>query len=288
MKNTIQRLFLIAMVLGLSGCGGGSSPGEVSPIVTPPVGGLPADYTLVWADEFDVDGLPDPTRWDYDTSANSTGWYNNELQYYAAGRLENSQVANGKLIITARKEALTTMPDYGGQNYTSARLVTRGKASWTYGFMEIRAKLPCGVGSWPAIWMLGTHGTWPGDGEIDIMEQVGKDPTTIHGTIHTQSTFNTVGGLGNGSTTTLTDACTQFHNYQLTWTAQSLSIGVDNQIYHTYVNRGLGNLSWPFDNPQYLLLNIAIGGNFGGPIVDDNIFPIQMEVDYVRIYQKNI
>ena len=145
---------------------------------------MPAGYNLVWQDEFDIAGLPSSTKWAYDTEANQTGWYNNEKQYYAAARLQNSEVKNGKLIITARKEALTSAADYGGQQYTSARLITNGKASWTYGHFEIRAKMPCGKGTWPAIWTLGTvNDPWPANGEIDIMEHVGMDPTTVHGTI---------------------------------------------------------------------------------------------------------
>ena len=140
---------------------------------TAPTSNAPADYSLVWADEFDKDGLPDPKNWVYDTEANRSGWYNNELQYYAVERLENSRISAGNLVITARKEKLESASDYGGQQYSSARLITRGKASWTYGFFDVRAKLPCGAGTWPAIWMLGTAGAWPAAGEIDIMEQVG-------------------------------------------------------------------------------------------------------------------
>ncbi len=243
---------------------------------------IPAGYKLVWSDEFNKEGLPDKTKWSYDTEANKTGWYNHELQYYAAGRSENSRVSGGKLIITARKEALTSASDYGGQKYTSARLITRDKVSWTYGFIEVRAKLPGGIGSWPAIWMLGTSGGWPRGGEIDIMEQVGKEPTKIQGTIHTQSTAGT---SGSGGQINVPDACTRFHNYQLTWTPKRLSIGVDGKIYHTYLDTGKGRDSWPFDKPQYLLLNLAIGGDMGGA-VKDSIFPVQMEVDYVRVYQK--
>ena len=197
-------------------------------------------------------------------------------------RAENSRIADGKLVITARKERLTSANDYGGQNYSSARLITNGKASWTYGFFEIRAKLPCGKGTWPAIWMLGTTGDWPAGGEIDIMEQVGKNPTAIEGTIHTTSTAGT---FGDGGETRINDACSAFHNYQLTWTPESLVIGVDNKPFHTYANKHQGSASWPFDKPQYLLLNLAIGGDMGGS-VDDTIFPVSMEVDYVKVWQK--
>lgn len=244
----------------------------------------PSGYALVWSDEFDVDGLPNPAKWTYDTEANKIGWYNNEKQYYAKARLENSKVENGKLIITARKEKLSSEADYGGQSYTSARLITLGKADWTYGFMEVRAKLPCGVGSWPAIWMLGSNDdAYPLNGEIDIMEQVGMEPAKIYGTIHNQSTAGT---NGNGGETTVKDACSVFHNYQLTWTPEKLVIAVDGVAYHTYVNDGKGKNSWPYNNPQYFLLNLAIGGDMAGPKIDDTIFPAKFEVEYVRVFQK--
>jgi beta-glucanase (GH16 family) len=247
-----------------------------------PVSNAPAGYSLVWADEFDQNGLPNPDHWMYDTEANRTGWYNNERQYYAVKRAENSRVSDGKLLITARKETLESAADYGGQAYSSAPLITRGKASWTYGFVEVRAKLPCGAGTWPAIWMLGA-GAWPAAGEIDIMEQVGNNPSSIEATIHNTSTAGT---SGNGSQTKLDDACTAFHNYQLTWTHERLTIGVDNRPFHTYPNQHNGFETWPFDLPQYLILNLAIGGDMGGT-VDDAIFPRSMELEYVRVYQKH-
>lgn len=278
-------LLLALTMFGLSSCGGGAGAGGANAGQPTTPAGPPAGYTLAWSDEFNVDGLPDGAKWSYDGEANATGWYNNELQYYAAGRPENARVSGGRLIITARKEALSTQADYGGQQYSSARLITRGKASWTGGFIEVRAKLPCGRGTWPAIWMLGVNGEYPANGEIDIMEQTGSQPSTIYGTVHNAATAASVGSVGNGSRTTVADACTSFHNYQLTWTQQSLAIGVDGQVYHTYANPGTGSAAWPFNQPQYLLLNLAIGGDMGGP-VDDSIFPVQMEVDYVRIYQK--
>lgn len=298
MKRSLHPLsnrFLIGALILITqvACGAGGADTSANtpttaplptPSPTPSPSNAPASYALVWADEFSADGLPDPAKWQYDTEANKTGWYNNELQYYSAGRLENSRISNGKLIITARKEALTSAADYGGQAYTSARLITRDKASWTYGFFEVRAKLPCGLGTWPAIWMLGTANVpHPANGEIDIMEQVGKNPTSIEGTIYTAATGATSGGASGA--TQISDACTNFHNYQLTWTPDALIIGVDNLPYFTYANPKNGTASWPFDKPQYLLLNLAIGGDMGGT-VDDRIFPVQMEIEYVRVYQK--
>lgn len=245
-------------------------------------------WTLVWSDEFDTDGLPDPSKWDYDTDRNAVGWFNNELQYYARNRPENARVQAGRLIITARKEALRSAPDYGGQQYTSARLVTRGKASWTYGLFEVRASLPCGQGTWPAIWMLGTGGRWPDDGEIDILEQTGQDKTRVMGTVHTRAYnyFNGSLGVARGASTPLSNACGAFHDYQLTWSPERIEIGVDGRVYMVFDNPGNGDTTrWPFDNPQYLILNLAIGGDLGGA-VDPAFTTQQMEVEHVRVYRR--
>lgn len=290
-----RPLAALALLAALAACGGGGSgpaPSPAPPVASPPppppatpappvaADPAPAGYRLVWADDFDTPGLPDPSRWAYDTERNRLGWYNNERQYYAAARVQNSVVEGGRLRITARRESLSSLPDWGGQAYSSVRLITRGQAAWTYGFFEIRAKMPCGTGTWPAIWMLGTGGRWPDDGEIDIVEHVGRNPGEILGTVHTPIT----GGAGNGSRTPLATACTQFHDYQLHWTADEIAIGVDGRIYHRYRNPRTGRAAWPFDAPQYLLLNIAIGGTLGGT-VDDSIFPRTMEVEHVRVWQ---
>lgn len=241
-----------------------------------------AGYTLAWADEFDKDGAPDPAKWSYDTHANKSGWYNQELQYYSAGRPENARVEDGKLVITARKERLADRPDHGGQNYTSARLITKGKAEWTYGLIEVRAKLPCGKGSWPAIWMLGATAGWPDGGEIDIMEHVGKSPGDVFGTVHNRSTAGT---YGKGGQIRVPDACDAFHDYQIDWTPEAITFAVDGKTYHRYENEKKDVEQWPFDRPQYLLLNLAIGGAMGGE-VDDSIFPIRFEIDHVRVYRR--
>ncbi len=243
---------------------------------------MPAGYQLVWADEFEKDGLVDENNWVYDTEANRTGWYNNEKQYYSSRRAENANVEGGILKLTARKEALTSATDYGGQAYTSARLITRGKREFTLGYIEVRAKMPCGLGSWPAIWMLGTSAGWPDGGEIDIMEHVGKEPTRIIGTVHNRSTAGT---WGNGNQITIPTACSDFNLYQIEWTADKIDWFVNGTKFHTYTNAKTGNAQWPFDKPFFLLLNLAVGGDLGGP-VDDSIFPNTYEVDYVRIYQK--
>jgi beta-glucanase (GH16 family) len=247
---------------------------------------VPSGYALVWSDEFNTTGtqLPDASKWAYDTGQNSVGWFNGELQYYASGRTQNSAVQNGKLLITARKENLSaSVSDWGGQAYTSARLFTKGKASWTYGFFEIRAKLPCGAGTWPAIWTLGsTVDVWPDQGEIDIMEQTGWDKGTVLGTVHTLAGF---GGNGSTGSTPLADACTAFHNYQIQWTANAIDFYVDGKSYRSTYTKPANAAGWPFDKPQYLLLNLAVGGALGGAVNDATLSSTGMEVDYVRVYQ---
>ena len=243
---------------------------------------VPAGYALVWSDEFDRAGHPDPTKWVHDTHANKGGWYNNELQYYAPPRLENARVEDGRLIITARREQLSSAPDHGGQAYSSARLITQGKASWIYGFYEIRAKLPCGAGSWPAIWMLGDGRPWPMGGEIDIMEHVGNAPGIVSSTVHTKASEGT---SGNGGNITLPTACNAFHRYQLEWTPNNLRFAVDGRPVHRYARKGNSPAQWPFDRPQFLLLNLAVGGEMAGRVTDAAL-PFVFEIDYVRVYQQ--
>lgn len=242
---------------------------------------LPVGYRLVWADEFDRPGLPDPARWVHDTGRNKEGWYNKERQYYSGPRVENAAVRDGRLVITARKESLRQAPDWGGQPYTSARLITRGKADWTYGFFEIRAKMPCGKGTWPAIWTVGSGGRWPEDGELDILEHIGSRPHRVFSTVHTQAGS---GGHGKGAEIDLPSACAAFHDYQMLWTPEMIRFGVDGVEHFRYLNPRTGPAAWPFDAPQFLILNVAIGGDLGGP-VDDSIFPAAMEVEHVRVYQ---
>jgi beta-glucanase (GH16 family) len=235
--------------------------------------------------------LPNSKKWTYDTDRNRLGWWNNEKQYYASGRLDNSRVQGGKLIIEAKRERLSSAADFGGQDYTSARLVTRGLASWKYGFWEIRAKLPCGLGTWPAIWMLGTGGRWPDDGEIDIMEQKGtaaSEKSQVLGTVHTKAFNWSRGtmGVAKGATTALPNACTAFNDYQMRWEADRIVIGVNGVEYFTFLNPNNGDRTqWPFDAAQYLILNLAMGGDLGGAINDAQL-PAQLEVEYVRVFRK--
>lgn len=271
-------------VASVAGCGGGGNSEAATPAPVPPAAELavPTGYALVWSDEFNTPGLPDPAKWVNDTGMNKQGWHNEEKQYYSGPRRENAEVRDGRLVITARKEAMSSAADWGGQQYTSARLLTAGRADWTYGFFEIRAKLPCGKGTWPAIWTLAREGGWPNGGELDILEQVGSDPTRVFSTTHTEAAS---GAKGTGAATQLPDACSAFHNYQMHWTAQQIRFGIDGKVHFTYNNAGTGKAQWPFDAPQFLILNIAIGGWLGGTI-DDSIFPVQFEIDYVRVYQR--
>ncbi len=238
-----------------------------------------AKRELVWMDEFEDNGLPDSAKWNYDTGGH--GWGNNELQYYTANRAENARVENGFLIIEARKEK------WEERDYTSARLITKGKGDWKYGRIETRAKIPAGLGTWPAIWMLASTNplNWPDDGEIDIMEHVGFNQGYVHGSVHTKK-YNHVIGTQRTDTIYVPDCSTQFHVYALDWTADSIRVSVDDQVYFRFANEKSGKDAWPFDQPFHLLLNIAVGGNWGGQKgIDSTIYPVRMEVDYVRVYR---
>lgn len=237
------------------------------------------EWKLVWAEEFDRDGLPDPVRW-----TNEVGFIRNkEAQYYTGGRSENTRIENGKLIIEARKEK------FQNADYTSASLTTRNLAMWRHGRIEVRAKLPQGRGVWPAIWMLGANrsGGWPRCGEIDIMEYVGFEPDVIHANVHTGK-YNHVKKTGKGARLTVDKPFEDFHVYGLEWTSERLDFFVDGKKYFTYAKEdGAGEDTWPFDQEFYLILNLAIGGAWGGQRgIDDDIFPQRFEIDYVRVYQQ--
>jgi beta-glucanase (GH16 family) len=234
---------------------------------------------LVWSDEFNYKGLPDSTKWSYDVGGH--GWGNSELQYYTDRMLNNARVEKGHLIIEARKEAT------GGMKYTSARLITKGKGDWTFGRIDVRARLPKGLGTWPAIWMLGSTKklTWPDDGEIDIMEHVGYDQGVIHASIHCKKYYHSI-GTQKTATKAVPDCSASFHVYSLDWDAENITMLIDNQPYFSFKNEHSGKEAWPFDTPFHLLLNIAVGGTWGGQKgVEEGIFPQRMLVDYVREYQ---
>lgn len=233
---------------------------------------------LVWSDEFEEGGMPDPQKWDYDTGGH--GWGNNELQYYTEADPDNVQVKDGHLIITARKES------FQDNNYTSTKLITRDRADWQYGRIEVSARLPEGKGTWPAIWMLPDVEklNWPRDGEIDIMEHVGFDPGVVHGTVHTEA-YNHTKGTQVGKQIQVPDFNESFHEYAIEWTPEKIEWYLDDELYHTFENEG-NEAAWPFDKPFYLILNVAVGGDWGGAQgVDEDIWPQRMEVNYVRVYQ---
>jgi beta-glucanase (GH16 family) len=243
----------------------------------------PAGARLVWADEFAGTRL-DGSKWRFDTSRNKAGWYNKELQYYAAGG-RNARVEGGRLVIEARRERAKDRGDWGGQDYTSAKMMTKGRAAWTYGFFEVSAKLPCARGSWPAIWMLPEKGGWPAGGEIDVLEHVGSQPNVVHATLHTEL-YTHSKGTQRGASKAVPTACGAFHRYQLDWRPDAITIGVDGQAYMRVRNDAPGGRgAWPFDAPFHLILNLALGGDWAGA-PDDSALPQRMEVDYVRVWQK--
>ncbi len=228
-------------------------------------------HGLVWSDEFDGQGSPSSSKWGYDLGAG--GWGNNELQYYTS-RTDNVTVSDGTLKIILKKES------YQGSPYTSARLLTKGKFSFKYGKIEVRAKLLAGGGTWPAIWMLGDNistVSWPACGEIDIMEHVGNQLNKIFSTMHypDHSGGNGVGGYVMNPTAT-----TEFHVYKCEWSAATIKFFLDDNLYYTFGNSG----SYPFNQNFFVILNIAMGGNFGGT-VDPAFTSGTMEIDYVRVFQ---
>jgi beta-glucanase (GH16 family) len=234
---------------------------------------------LVWSEEFSADGPPDTAVWSYEVGMIR----NQEAQYYTVGRLENARVEGGSLVIESRKE------DYAGAHYTSASVNTLGKKEFFHGRIEVRAKIPTGVGSWPAIWMMGTDVAtvgWPACGEIDIMENVGYEPDTIYATVHTPGSVNDPGKVVKGGHIVIADPFADFHVYAVEWHADRLDFFVDDEKYFTYKKDARYPDYWRFDKPFYVLLNTAVGGNWGGAKgIDDAIFPLKYYIDYVRYYE---
>jgi beta-glucanase (GH16 family) len=249
---------------------------------------------LIWSDEFNTPGAPDPAKWGYES-----GFVRNEEnQFYTEGRRENARVEKGVLVLEARKERWPNPQHQSGAKdwrqsrretaYTSASVTTQGKAEWTYGRVEVRAKLPTGRGLWPAIWLLGASCPavgWPLCGEIDIMENVGYDPDVIHANIHTQA-YNHVQKTNKGGKITVPAPWRDFHVYAVDWTPERMEFSVDGKVYFRFLNERKGAEVWPFDKPHYLILNIAVGGAWGATKgIDDTVFPQRMEIDWVRVYQ---
>ena len=241
------------------------------------------DYQLVWSDEFEYSGLPDTDKWLYDTEGNPYSWGNSEAQFYTDGRIENAKVENGVLSITAIREL------WEDKEYTSARLVSN--ADWKYGRIEVRAKIPPARGTWSAIWMMPggwsfKDGNWPDVGEFDIMEHVGHDPGIIHASAHSKD-YQWQNGTQQTATIHINDATEAFHSYTWEWSPDLVRAFVDDSLYFEYTNEGLGPNKWPYDKPFYLILNVAVGGEWGRiKGIDEEAFPQVMEVDYVRVFQK--
>lgn len=251
------------------------------------------DWKLVWSDEFNYSGLPDKSKWNYEEGLVR----NHEKEYYTKERRENVEVKDGFLYITAIKEKYHNAAYQPGSNnwqskdslanYTSASINTQGKASWRYGKITVRAKLPAGKGVWPAIWMLGNNISkvgWPECGEIDIMENVGFEPENVYATLHYSDPL-TKKHAGNGKHIQYPKLSTAFHEYTLEWDARQIRVYIDNMCFQTFnvddAGKGRHN---GFRHKQYLLLNLALGGDWGGQI-DDSIFPQEYVIDYVRVYQ---
>jgi len=241
------------------------------------------DLKLVWYDEFDYTGLPDSARWDWDTEGNAAGWGNNEAQYYTSANPENTWVEDGVLKITARHQSSE------GKDFTSARLIS--KADWKYGRIEASARVPDGRGTWSAIWMMPggwsfDDGNWPDVGEIDIMEHVGHETGVIHASAHSRD-YQWQKGTQKTAVINVPAASGQFHVYALEWDQELMKIFVDDSLYFQYKNEGLGETKWPYDKSFYLIMNVAVGGAWGAMQgIDTTTFPQTMEIDWVRVYQK--
>lgn len=239
----------------------------------------PARWELVWADEFDQPGRPDPAHWTPEEGYVRNG----EKQFYTRDRAENARIEDGKLVIEARRD------DWDGKPITSASLTTKGKQSFLYGRIEARAKIPTGRGTWPAIWTLGENikaTGWPACGEIDILENVGFDPKRIHANIHCKA-YNHMKKTGKGNAVTAEAPWEDFHTYAVEWYEDRLEFFFDDIRYFVYRKESDDPAVWPFAQPQFLIVNLAIGGGWGGiKGVDESLFPHRYEIDYVRYYRE--
>jgi beta-glucanase (GH16 family) len=261
-------------------CGGGAT------LQPPPTGG----FTLVWNDEFNgADGTsPDASKWNYNTGGN--GWGNNELECYT-NLAQNAQVKGGNLVITAMHQPAYACSDGTTRDYTSARLKTEGLFNQAYGRFEARIKIPAGQGMWPAFWMLGNNiGSvgWPKCGEIDIMENIGKEPGTVHGSLHGPSTVSNKSDASAAfSLPAAQNFADDFHLYAVEWEPGTVRFYVDSNLYATFTqSQWPAGGTWVFDHPFFIILNVAVGGSWPGSPDATTVFPQQMLVDYVRVYTK--
>ena len=277
-------VFMIVEALLLASCGH-----KVKASVTPPLSSTIPGWTLVWSDEFNLpDGSsPDASKWNLVTGGNGFG--NAELESYT-NRPQNAEIQNGNLVITALKESYTGA-DMVSHDYTSARLNSSNKFAQAYGRFEARIKIPYGQGMWPAFWLLGSDlstKAWPTCGEIDIMENIGREPSTVHGTIHGPGYS---GGKGIGSPFSFPDGrkfADDFHVYAVEWSPNQIKFFVDNNLYATRTPADLpAGAKWVYDHPFFILLNLAVGGKWPGNPDATTVFPQQMLVDYVRVYKRS-
>jgi beta-glucanase (GH16 family) len=271
-------------------CGGHSSNASPTPTPTPTptTPPPPGPWMLTWSDEFDAaDGSrPDESRWSNDIGGG--GWGNQELETYTS-RAENATIQHGELVITARAEHFTAS-DGVPRDYTSARLKTEGRFTQTYGRFEARVQIPRGQGMWPAFWLLGANASsagWPGCGEIDIMENIGREPTTVHGTFHGPGYS---GGSAIGAAFQSADGkpfADAYHVYAVEWDQAEIRWYVDDHLYETRKPSDLpGGSRWVFDHDFFIIINVAVGGSWPGNPDKTTIFPQQMKVDYVRVYKR--
>lgn len=268
--KTIQWLSLFGMAVAVGTFTTSCNPDDTQVV---------AKFDIItMQDEFDTEGAPNDKIWGYDIGTGTNGWGNNELQYYT-DRPSNVEVKDGMLKITAVKEA------YEGAAYTSARLLTKGKFDQKYGRFEARIKLPWGQGMWPAFWLLGADfdtAGWPYCGEIDIMENRGAEPTTVSGTVHGPG-YSAGNSVGKEFSLTSDRFDTGFHIFGIEWGEDYINYYVDDVLYNQITPEDVSG-EWVFDQPFFIILNLAVGGNYGGPPNDATVFPQEMLVDYVRVY----
>jgi beta-glucanase (GH16 family) len=269
---------LVVLAVALNGCSAPSAAHRST------------GWKLEWFDGFSgrAGSLADPTRWSADTGGD--GWGNSELEYYTPGNTNASLDGRGSLALVARPDAAHHSCWYGPCTYTSARLTTQKKFAVKYGRIEARIKVPAGSGVWPAFWMLGADietNAWPGSGEIDVMENVGREPSTAYGSLH---------GPGYSGANDLTASDTlangepfsaRFHTFAVEWTPKSIEFLVDGRVYETRSPKDVAGHPWVFDKPFFLLLNLAVGGNFPGNPTSNSAYPATMLVDYVAVYRAN-
>jgi beta-glucanase (GH16 family) len=285
-KKVSLLVFILILLVNLTNCSSENSLDSFDYNEPDPIDTLQAG-DLIWSDEFSGNGAPDSNNWTYDIGNGNWGWGNNEEQYYT-DEAKNVRVENGNLTISALKE---------NGEWTSARIKTQGLKEFKYVTVKVRAKLPEGIGTWPAIWMLGsdisTEG-WPASGEIDIMEHVGKDPGVVHGSLHTPSSY---GNTQNSDQIRVSDFNSEFHVYELVWTPESITFKVDDDEFFIYSPSSKTSETWPFNNDFFIILNVAMGGNWGSDSqyetgdgssrngIDPALTEANMIVDYVRVYK---